>query len=88
MPICNHCGVDKDLEEFNWRYKSLGIQHNCCRECIHQFNKRYFDGPAKERHLEQVKERKHAAREVAREYVWKYLSTHPCIQCSESNPVV
>ena len=88
MPVCNHCGVDKDPEEFNWRYKALEIRHNCCRECIHQFNKRYFDGPAKERHLEQVKERKHAAREVAREYVWNYLSTHPCVQCGESNPVV
>lgn len=95
MKKCDHCKKYKDEEEFNWRYKNLGIRHNTCRECKHLFDKKYFEGPAKERHLQQVKERKHAAREVARQYVWDYLSTHPCEyededgdKCGESNPVV
>ena len=86
--ICNHCGLEKDEEEFNWRYKALGIRHPTCRECQHGHNKKYFEGPAKERHLEQVKERKHAARDVAREYVWDYLTHHPCSQCGEADPCV
>lgn len=88
MPICNHCLQEKPEEEFNWRYKSLGIRHPTCRICQHKHNKKYFEGDAKQRHLQQVKERKIAAREVAKQYVWDYLSTHPCLHCGESDPVV
>ena len=61
--ICNHCGQKKDEEEFNWRYKVLGIRHPTCRECAHAHNKTYYEGDAKERHLQQVKERTEAAGE-------------------------
>ena len=88
MKKCNHCGIEKDEAEFNWRWKGLGIKQPTCRDCQHGQNKMYFGGSAKEKHLEQVRERKHAARDVAREYVWDYLSTHPCGACGESNPVV
>lgn len=56
--VCNHCGIEKDEEEFNWRYKALGIRHPTCRECAHSFNKDYYEGDAKERHLQQIKEQR------------------------------
>ena len=86
--VCNHCGVPKDPEEFNWRYKALGIRHPTCRECMSGHQKKYFQGDAHERHLAQVKDRKHEVRKVAREYVYQYLLSHPCSQCGESDPVV
>lgn len=46
---------------------------------MYEFNKNYYQGDAQERHLQQVKERTEAAREAAREYVYNYLSTHPCV---------
>jgi len=49
--------------------EDLGIRHKTCRECMKEFDKRYFKGDAHEIHLQQVKERKAAAREVSREYV-------------------
>jgi hypothetical protein len=52
------------------------------------FRKNWYEGDAHERHLQQVKQRKNVARTVAREYVWNYLLSHPCIQCGESDPVV
>ena len=82
---CNHCGLYKDEEELNWKFKSLGVRHKTCRECVHGFNKKYFEGPAKERHLQQVNERKQEAREFAREYVINYLLTHLCEECGESD---
>ena len=85
---CDHCKELKDIEEFNWRYKSLGIRHNTCRECMKWFNRRYFKGSAHEEHLKNVRERKQVALEVARQYVQDYLSTHPCVQCGESDPRV
>ena len=86
--ICNHCGLPKDEEEFNWRYKALGIRNPACRDCQHAFNKDYYEGDAKERHLQQVKERTEAARDAARDYVYRYLLTHPCEICGEADPVV
>src|SRR5687768_4988116 len=88
MKRCDHCKFMKEEEEFNWRYKSLGIRHTTCRECMALHQKKYFSGSAKERHLQQLKERKHAVRDVAREYILEYLSTHPCVECGETDPRV
>jgi hypothetical protein len=85
---CNHCGLYKDEEEYNWRFKSLGVRHKTCRNCMHEFNKTYFEGDAKERHLQQVRERKQEARDAAREYAYQYLLTHPCVSCGENDPRV
>src|SRR5512134_3221318 len=86
--ICNHCGLPKDEEEFNWRFKALGIRNKACKDCQHAFNKDYYEGDAKEKHLKQVKERTEAAREAAREYVYNYLLNHPCEECGERDPRV
>ena len=52
---------------------------------MHGFNKTYFEGSAKEKHLQQVNERKQEARQFARDYVYNYLLTHPCVECGESD---
>lgn len=83
MKQCNHCHEWKDEEEFNWRYKALGMRHPTCRECMQKFNKAYFQGEAKERHLKQVKDRKHEARQAARDFIYSYLENHPCSHCGE-----
>lgn len=88
MKRCNSCGKEKDEEEFNWRYKALGIRHPTCRECQKPFRKNWYEGSAKERHLKNVKERKEEVRRLAREYVLSYLQTHPCIECDERDPRV
>lgn len=83
---CDHCKETKNIEEFNWQYKALGIRHDTCRECMKWFVRRYFQGDAHDEHLKNVNERKKVAREVARQYMWDYLLTHPCISCGESDP--
>ena len=84
---CNHCGKLKDEEEFNWRYKSLGIRHKTCRECQHKHQDNWYQSH-KETHLGNVKERKEDVRARNRQWVWEYLSTHPCIECGERDPMV
>jgi hypothetical protein len=88
MPVCNHCLQEKDPEEFNYRYKALGIRHPTCRECQKPFRKQWYEGSAKEKHLENVHARKKRVRDEAREWVWNYLSSHPCQQCGEDDPIV
>jgi len=68
MPICNHCLRDKDETEFNWRYKNLGIRQSCCRDCQPEQRKKWYDGDANERHKQNVRERKEAARAISREF--------------------
>ncbi len=86
MKQCTHCWEWKDEEEFNWRIagvKRWGI----CRECqrkqkvdwYHEHKETY--GPAKNQRTRDM-------REAARQYVYDYLSTHPCVQCGESDPRV
>jgi|SRR5687767_4324495 len=85
MKKCDHSKEFKEDDQFNWKFKSLGVRHKTCRDCMHGFNKRYFDGDARERHLQQVNERKQEARQFARDYVYAYLLTHPCTKCGESD---
>jgi hypothetical protein len=85
--LCLSCREYKEEDEFTWKYKSLGIRATSCRECVKPFRKKWYEGN-KQTHLENVKERKDAARTVAREYVWNYLLSHPCVECGESDPVV
>ena len=85
MKRCQKCHVEKDEEEYVWRWKALGKRDDICKECRKAYNKEYFNGPAKEKHLQQVNERKQHAREFAREYVLSYLVTHPCSECGEAD---
>jgi hypothetical protein len=85
MKRCMKCKELKDEEEFSWRWKELGIKDDYCKSCRKEYNREYFNGSAKERHLAQVRERKQAAREFAREYVLNYLATHPCETCGEKD---
>jgi hypothetical protein len=85
---CERCRETKDIEEFSWKYKVLGIRQSACKECMKWYAKRYFKGSAHDEHLKNIKERKKVAREVARQYVWDYLSNHPCVSCGEDDPRV
>ncbi|MCI0555522.1 MAG: hypothetical protein L0287_31640 [Anaerolineae bacterium] len=82
---CDHCKTYKDEEEFNWKFKSLGVRHKTCRECMKIFRKNWYEGDAHERHLKNVNERKQEARQFARDFVYNYLLTHPCKECGESD---
>ena len=84
---CSTCRQIKNVEEFNWRWKSLGVRHVTCRDCRkNQVKKWYVDH--KDKHLENVKTRKYKFRHEARQYIWNYLLSHPCLECGESDPVV
>jgi hypothetical protein len=50
MKQCVTCKQWKDEEEFNWRYKALGIRHPTCRECHKGFRKNWYEGDAHDRH--------------------------------------
>lgn len=87
MKNCNYCGLYLPAEAFNWRNRLLGIRHKTCRNCQHNRQKQWYE-KHKDEHKKNVLVRKVSARQEARQFVLDYLSTHPCIQCGESDPIV
>jgi len=77
MKQCVTCGEVKKETEFNWRYKLKGIRHPTCRECHKSYRRNWYISK-KEKHLENVRERKDRVRKLAKEYVWNFLAKHPC----------
>ena len=58
MKQCVTCLQWKNEEEFNYRYKALGIRHPACRDCHKTFRKAWYE-KNKEGHLANVTARKH-----------------------------
>lgn len=87
MMQCNHCGEFKSDEEFSWRYKSLGIKAPTCKACKALIDHNYYESRS-DSHKQKVIEQKSARRDAARNYLWDYLSTHPCVDCGEADPLL
>lgn len=84
---CNRCHVVKSVEEFNWRWKSLGIRQRTCRTCQNEQKANWYERN-KETHKANTYEKRVARMEDGREYVRQYLETHPCVDCGETDPVI
>ena len=82
MKSCARCGLVKDDDEFNWRWKSLGVRQPICKDCSklqrHEHYLRY-QGAEIARTYEVTKER----RERAKRFIYEYLSVHRCVDCGE-----
>lgn len=86
MKQCQKCKESKDLSEFhkNKRRKD-GLQHYC-KDCMRIKNRAYYlktpeRNPQRRAYAE-------AKALVNREFVWSYLSSHPCVDCGEGDPIV
>ena len=84
---CTKCFLQKPIEDFPWKYKALGKRHTVCKECTAKRSNEWYQDN-RDSHIQNVLENKNADRERARRFVADYLSTHPCVDCGESNPVV
>jgi len=84
---CGRCQIEKSIDEFPYKNMSKGERHSICKECTAQRSKDiYYTN--REARINQVAEKRRSYRDDAREFVLSYLSTHPCVDCGESDPVV
>lgn len=56
---------------------------NTCKGCLKARDAEYYL-----RNKEKIVQRNQSYEDVRKEYVWNYLSSHPCVDCGESDPVV
>ncbi|CUS05299.2 conserved protein of unknown function [Candidatus Promineifilum breve] len=87
MKQCSHCKEYKEEEEFAWANKILKVKQKQCRACIKEMSRISYERRSDEYKIK-VKEDKKARLDAAREFVWDYLSTHPCVECGETDPRV
>lgn len=84
---CTRCGQWKDDEAFGWRNQSLGRRQTYCRDCRRAIDSAEHKQRTPEQKAED-RERNQNRIDSCRRYVWDYLSTHACVDCGESDPVV
>lgn len=83
MKYCPGCKTAKREEEFaKNRSRNDGLQ-NYCRRCKSINDASYYKNNAEEQKRRTKKEYLFSQLKV-----WEYLSTHSCIDCGESNPIV
>lgn len=84
---CSCCKEDKDIKLFNFRNVKKGIRLSYCAECGKEKTKKHY--------LENKDYYKNKARISNEKYlkvtmgkIFEYFKEHPCIDCSESDPIV
>lgn len=87
MKTCTICKSAKQPEDFSFKNKALGKRQSACKICVRaQIQQHYIVN--KNYYLQKAKRRNKKLKLEYREFIWNYLQTHPCVDCSEKDPVV
>lgn len=84
---CRTCKTWKPKNEFYYRHVELGLLEYDCIECLKAHSRNSY---ANHRDTTRASNDEWTRRavETAREYVYEYLSTHPCVDCGNNNVLV
>lgn len=82
---CSLCQLLKSLKnDFSKKKSNTDGKQNVCKECAKEvFHRYYIDN--KEKHIENTTRRKNEQKEINRQFILDYFSTHPCIDCGETD---
>jgi len=84
---CGTCGEVRPIKEFSFRNRLTRRRHTTCKSCQRKFKRAFYL-----RNLQSYKEKSARQKTEAilrnQSHVREFLSTHPCIDCGESNPIV
>ena len=80
---CRKCSTQKPLEEFHRSKRSKDGRQPWCKICAKKERVEYYL-----RHQEKEKKYDRDRRIENRKKVLNYLSSHPCVDCGEKDPVV
>lgn len=86
--ICNTCEQEKSLDtDFFWKNKKKGTKRYMCIECVRAYNREHYKNN-KKAYINRALKRNKEDRIKYREFIWKYLSENPCVDCGENDPLV
>ena len=83
---CSKCGEEYDISQYTWSIRGVK-RHSKCPKCRSEERIDYYNRH-KDEELAYKYERQKDRRDEARLYVFTYLTTHPCADCFETDPLV
>jgi len=84
---CTNCLEEKPLDQFPFKNRLRGERHGICKECTAKRSRELYYGNRESR-IAQVAGKRRSYIDEARAFVIDYLSTHPCVDCGETDLVV
>jgi len=81
---CRTCKTWKPNDEFNYRDTKRGLLQYDCRECAQEHRRNSYANHRETARLSNDGWTRRAV-ETAKEYVYKYLLGHPCVDCGNNN---
>ena len=85
--VCARCHSEKSIEAFPIKDKARGTRRSYCVPCGSEYGKEHYRRN-KPYYLAKNVAARVAQRRSNRDVAYQYLSTHPCVDCGESDPVV
>jgi hypothetical protein len=85
--VCARCHVAKPLAEYPIKNAARGTYRSYCRPCCREYGKEHYRKNVAV-YIAKAKARAPIDRKRNREFIAEYLSTHPCVDCGEADPVV
>jgi hypothetical protein len=84
---CNGCNQDRDIEDFNLKDRTKATRQASCRFCIAAYGREHYKNN-KQVYIDKAKSRNKRISKENRTKLFAYLSQHPCVDCSETDPYV
>lgn len=85
MKECSACREKKDFSEFSIKSKAKGTYIAWCKKCVSAYDKERWSNPGlvEKKRLQKLK--RVTGNKI---FIYNYFSTHPCVDCGETDPVV
>jgi hypothetical protein len=87
MKTCTKCLKPQDVSQFNYKDREKGIRHAHCKDCSRANVKDHYERN-RSYYLKKARTRNSAIRKELQQRILIYLSTHACVDCGETDPVV
>ncbi len=85
--ICTTCFVKKPVEHFSVRDIRIGRRHRVCKMCHKTYRRKHYLRN-KEKYIKKARRWNGKQRKSIEDFLFRYLSKHPCIDCGEGDVVV
>lgn len=81
---CPSCDCDLDLDAFAWKHMAKGIYQTWCKKCLKEANRVHYLNNTR-LYKNRAEERNERIRAENRQGILTYLSSHPCVDCGNSD---
>lgn len=95
LRVCSRCTKPLPLERFRWKIRDRGQRQSLCIDCQREYHREWYERNraeviARVRRSKALNKKRYPPGKPSRSQLrkWEYLSTHPCIDCGEADPIV